>query len=125
MRPYKTITLKLELFRVDTRYIDLKPLGKGAYGTVCAAQDNVSGERVAIKKVADMFADLVTAKRMLREIRVNKHFVISTILSLIRCDPVWFWFKLDPICTQLLNHPVGHPNTVTQPPFIPLNHLAS
>ena len=77
MRPYKTITLKLEQFRVDTRYIDLKPLGKGAYGTVCAAQDNVSGERVAIKKVADMFADLVTAKRMLREIRVKQTLTLN------------------------------------------------
>ena len=70
-RPYKTITLKVGDFRVDTRYENLKPAGKGAYGTVCAAEDNVSGEGVAIKKVGGIFDDLVAAKRILREIRVN------------------------------------------------------
>ena len=40
---------------------------------VCSATDTVTGEEVAIKKVADVFADLVDAKRILREIKLLQH----------------------------------------------------
>ena len=60
-------------FTVDIRYQKLKRIGSGAYGIVCSAVDQVTGMKVAIKKVGDVFADLVDAKRILREIRILTH----------------------------------------------------
>eukprot|EP00741_Cyanophora_paradoxa_P015073 tig00020848_g14544.t1 len=57
-------------FEVDERYELVKPMGNGAYGQVCSARDNVSGEMVAIKKVSKAFEDLTDAKRTLREIKI-------------------------------------------------------
>ena len=61
------------VFSVDERYYNLKKIGSGAYGVVCKAVDRITGQKVAIKKVADVFADLVDAKRILREIRILIH----------------------------------------------------
>ena len=41
---------------------------------VCSATDVVTNKEVAIKKVADVFEDLVDAKRILREIKLLQHF---------------------------------------------------
>ena len=60
--------------QVDVRYQNLAKIGSGAYGMVCSATDTVTGQEVAIKKVADVFADLVDAKRILREIKLLQHF---------------------------------------------------
>ncbi|GBG24548.1 Mitogen-activated protein kinase 1 [Hondaea fermentalgiana] len=60
-------------FEVETRYVNLRAVGQGSYGFVCSADDVVTGNKVAIKKVSDMFADLVDAKRILREIKLLKH----------------------------------------------------
>ena len=48
-------------------------IGAGAYGLVCKATDTVTGEEVAIKKVRDVFTDLVDAKRILRELKLLMH----------------------------------------------------
>ena len=49
------------------------------------------GNRVAIKKVKDTFADLVDAKRILREIKLLRHFVshenIISILDIMTYPP--------------------------------------
>lgn len=45
-------------------------VGRGSYGIVMAADDLVTGHRVAIKRVARVFQDLVDAKRILREIKL-------------------------------------------------------
>jgi len=60
-------------FDIDTRYTDLETIGDGAYGVVCSAWDSVLRRKVAIKKVADVFEDLVDAKRILREILLLRH----------------------------------------------------
>ena len=41
-------------FIVDERYNVTKELGQGAYGIVCAATNNTTGEGVAIKKVPNI-----------------------------------------------------------------------
>ena len=38
-------------FTLDRRYDDFKVVGKGSYGVVCSALDEVTGKRVAIKKI--------------------------------------------------------------------------
>ena len=40
---------------IDARYTPLKQIGTGAYGVVVAARDELTGERVAVKKVSNAF----------------------------------------------------------------------
>ncbi|KAL8668376.1 MAG: hypothetical protein Q9168_006994 [Polycauliona sp. 1 TL-2023] len=61
-------------FMVDERYNVTKELGQGAYGIVCAATNNQTGEGVAIKKVTNVFSKKILAKRALREIKLLQHF---------------------------------------------------
>jgi len=45
-------------------------IGKGSYGVVAAAIDSHTGERVAIKKINDIFGNVSDAARILREIKL-------------------------------------------------------
>ncbi|KAK8496050.1 hypothetical protein V6N13_089433 [Hibiscus sabdariffa] len=45
-------------------------IGKGSYGVVCSAIDTHTGEKVAIKKIHDIFEHLSDAARILREIKL-------------------------------------------------------
>jgi len=45
-------------------------IGKGSYGVVAAAIDTRTGERVAIKKIKDVFENVSDAARILREIKL-------------------------------------------------------
>eukprot|EP00691_Histiona_aroides_P001844 EC852404.1.p1 GENE.EC852404.1~~EC852404.1.p1 ORF type:complete len:163 (+),score=49.02 EC852404.1:176-664(+) len=74
--------LKAYEFNVDTRYKVTKVIGYGAYGVVAAGEDNESGERVGIKKIPDVFRDLVDGKRVLREIKLLQHFHHENVISL-------------------------------------------
>ena len=69
---------------VDVRHKNLKMIGAGAYGLVCKATDTVTGEEVAIKKVRDVFTDLVDAKRILRELKLLMHLGNITNIVHIR-----------------------------------------
>jgi len=61
-------------FEVCTRYTVLEPVGQGAYGIVCAAQDEEKDEQsVAIKKIENAFEHLSFTKRTLRELRILRH----------------------------------------------------
>ena len=61
-------------FEVDpARYTIMKAVGKGAFGVVCAAKDNLTGEVVAIKKISRVFENAIAAKRVLREIKLMRH----------------------------------------------------
>jgi serine/threonine protein kinase len=50
------------------------PQGNGSYGFVCSALDTVTGRKIAIKKIKNTFDDLIDAKRILREIKLLRHF---------------------------------------------------
>ncbi|XP_071905171.1 mitogen-activated protein kinase 19-like [Coffea arabica] len=52
------------------RYKILEVIGKGSYGVVCAAIDTHTGEKVAIKKINDIFEHISDAIRILREIKL-------------------------------------------------------
>jgi serine/threonine protein kinase len=74
-RQYHSIKVtKDNTFTIDVRYNQLKRIGGGSYGCVCSAVDQVTGKKVAIKKIGDTFRDLVDAKRILREIKLLRHF---------------------------------------------------
>ncbi|MCO5587763.1 hypothetical protein L7F22_041715 [Adiantum nelumboides] len=53
-----------------TRYILQEVIGKGSYGVVCSAIDTHTGQKVAIKKITDIFEHVSDATRILREIRL-------------------------------------------------------
>eukprot|EP00750_Incisomonas_marina_P019916 INCI3650.7.p1 GENE.INCI3650.7~~INCI3650.7.p1 ORF type:complete len:635 (+),score=120.26 INCI3650.7:62-1906(+) len=73
-RQFYTVHFRKAEFEIDVRYQNCKYLRSGAYGRVCSAIDSVDGSTVAIKKVPNMFEDLVDAKRILREIKLLLHF---------------------------------------------------
>jgi p38 MAP kinase len=70
-------------------YQNLNPVGSGAYGQVCSADDArvVSKEgvklRVAIKKLARPFQSAIHAKRTYRELRMLKHMRHENIIGLL------------------------------------------
>ncbi|CAI5522713.1 unnamed protein product [Closterium sp. Naga37s-1] len=75
------------IFEVPVRYVPLVPIGRGAYGIVCSARDETTGEEVAIKKIGKAFNDRTDAKRTLREIvllRNMNHPNVIAIKDIIR-----------------------------------------
>ncbi|RWW00176.1 hypothetical protein BHE74_00026217 [Ensete ventricosum] len=58
-----------ELF-VASRYHVQEVIGKGSYGVVGAAIDTHTGEKVAIKKINEVFEHVSDATRILREIKL-------------------------------------------------------
>ncbi|XWS13575.1 hypothetical protein CRYUN_Cryun36dG0048700 [Craigia yunnanensis] len=53
-----------------SRYRIEEVIGKGSYGVVCSAYDTHTGEKVAIKKINDIFEHVSDATRILREIKL-------------------------------------------------------
>ncbi|GMH08385.1 hypothetical protein Nepgr_010225 [Nepenthes gracilis] len=53
-----------------SRYRIEEVIGKGSYGVVCSAYDTHFGEKVAIKKINDIFEHVSDATRILREIKL-------------------------------------------------------
>ncbi|CAH2071177.1 unnamed protein product [Thlaspi arvense] len=62
------------MFEVSNKYVPpIRPIGRGAYGFVCAAVDSETHEEIAIKKIGKAFDNKVDAKRTLREIKLLRH----------------------------------------------------
>jgi hypothetical protein len=61
------------VFEVTTRYVDLQPVGMGAFGLVCSAKDQLTSTSVAIKKIMKPFSTPVLSKRTYRELKLLKH----------------------------------------------------
>ncbi|XP_064980015.1 mitogen-activated protein kinase 9-like isoform X1 [Musa acuminata AAA Group] len=72
-QPYKKSMLDTEFFTEygeASQYQIQEVIGKGSYGVVAAAVDTHAGERVAIKKINDVFEHVSDATRILREIKL-------------------------------------------------------
>ncbi|KAG9389572.1 Protein kinase domain [Carpediemonas membranifera] len=82
MDGYTTHTFNGTRFTVPSRYTVQKPLGSGAYGVVCLATDTLTGENVAIKKIARLFDHVIDTKRALRELIILSHFSHQNIIQL-------------------------------------------
>lgn len=70
---YKKSMLDKEFFTEygeATRYQIQEVIGRGSYGVVAAAVDTHTGERMAIKKINDVFEHVSDATRILREIKL-------------------------------------------------------
>jgi len=108
MREHHYFEVSNTRFRLSKRYKLIKPIGQGAYGVVIACEDRLRGKldsqlssgssggsgnkgkknsrtygKVAVKKITSAFDDLVDAKRILREIRLLRHFNHENIIRVL------------------------------------------
>jgi mitogen-activated protein kinase 1/3 len=85
---YVNFTVAGTDFEVSNRYKPpIRPIGRGAYGIVCALKDSHTGEEVAVKKIGNAFDNRIDAKRTLREIKLLRHMDhenVITITDIIR-----------------------------------------
>jgi len=68
-------------FEAPKRYTVLEPVGQGSYGLVCAVKDEVTQERVAIKKIENVFEHICFTKRTLQELRILRHFSHENLID--------------------------------------------
>ena len=76
-------SLKKEWGPILDRYEPLKILGSGSYGKVIEAIDKTTSKKVAIKKINDLFVDLIDTKRVLREITLLRFMKNPFIVKLL------------------------------------------
>jgi len=69
-------------FEVPAHYTVLEPVGRGAYGVVCSAQNNETGDYCAIKKIENVFEDISFSKRTLRELRILRQLKHENIIDI-------------------------------------------
>lgn len=70
-------------FDLDTAaYQPIENIGIGAYGVVCSAIHRKTNDRVAIKKIPNVFDVKDVAKRTYREIKILKHFKHDNIIRI-------------------------------------------
>ena len=74
LRCFPLLTTNYDCTVGTSRYALIDVVGRGAYGVVCAARDELGGSGseslVAIKKINNAFEHAVYTKRTLREIRL-------------------------------------------------------
>lgn len=91
-------TRRKETFEIDSCYVPIKPVGRGAYGVVCSAKqtsssssrmdtdaganESSSSGKVAIKKVSCAFQNSTDSRRILREIKILRQFKHENIIAL-------------------------------------------
>eukprot|EP01138_Halocafeteria_seosinensis_P004004 gb/GECG01004093.1/.p1 GENE.gb/GECG01004093.1/~~gb/GECG01004093.1/.p1 ORF type:complete len:277 (+),score=16.96 gb/GECG01004093.1/:1-831(+) len=96
-RGYRRHFLHDQVFVVRNRYVQLEASFCGANGLVAKANDLVTGRKVAIKKITNVFRDGVQVKRILRELKLLRHFRehdnITHIVDIMTEPPVRLEFR--------------------------------
>ncbi|WJX37414.1 Cyclin-dependent kinase 7 [Trifolium repens] len=75
-------TMWKTLFEIDTKYCPIKPMGRGAYGVVCSFVNKETDEKVAIKKIGNVFDNHVDSLRTLRELKLLRHVRHENVITL-------------------------------------------
>ena len=70
------------LFEIDTKYVPIKPIRRGAYGIVCSSINRETNEKVAIKKINNAFDNHIDALRTLRELKLLRHLHHENVIAL-------------------------------------------
>ncbi|KAE9586157.1 putative mitogen-activated protein kinase CMGC-MAPK family [Lupinus albus] len=70
------------LFEIDTKYVPIKPIGRGSYGIVCSSVNRETNEKVAIKKIQNAFENHIDALRTLRELKLLRHIQHENVIAL-------------------------------------------
>jgi len=68
-----------------------RPIGYGAFGVVWAVTDPRTGKRIALKKMPNVFQNIVSSKRVYRELRMLcyfKHDNVLRALDILQPDPM-------------------------------------
>ncbi|XP_056696091.1 mitogen-activated protein kinase 7-like [Spinacia oleracea] len=82
------------LFEIDSKYEPIDSIGKGSYGIVCSCRNTDTNEKVAIKKISDVFSSQVDALRTLRELiilrNIRHHNVVQLKDVMITCSKSTF-----------------------------------
>ena len=74
-------------FYLPPQYSAFRPLGRGSFGTVISADDSARGRRVAIKKISCAGVDVLSVKRVLRELNLLQaldHPHVLAVLDVLR-----------------------------------------
>lgn len=90
-------------FRILRRYINLRAIGSGAQGFVCAAFDCHTQTNVAIKKLSRPFQNVTHAKRAFREFSIMKlvhHKNVSVLILSFFTSKSLFVFAQDYFIAQ-------------------------
>ncbi|KAK5775077.1 hypothetical protein PVK06_042944 [Gossypium arboreum] len=92
-------TMWQTLFEVDTKYVPIKPIGRGSYGIVCSSINRETNEKVAIKKISNVFQNHVDALRTLRELKLlrqirHDNVIIKSSQPLSNDHCKYFLFQL-------------------------------
>lgn len=108
---YYRVEVQKTTWDVPRRYVQLRSVGSGAYGTVCSAIDQKTTEKVAIKKLYRPFQSLVHAKRAYRELRLLRHIQHDNVISLLNVftphsslDAFQTFYMVMPFVAQDLGH---------------------
>ncbi|GAB4861908.1 Mitogen-activated protein kinase 4 [Ancistrocladus abbreviatus] len=75
-------TLGQTLFEVNKKYTSIKAIGRGSYGVVCSAFNRKTSQKVAIKKIFNVFDNLVGVVRALRELKILRHVKHKNMIEL-------------------------------------------
>nr|Q8MXI4.1 RecName: Full=Mitogen-activated protein kinase pmk-2; AltName: Full=Stress-activated protein kinase pmk-2; AltName: Full=p38 MAP kinase 2 [Caenorhabditis elegans] len=94
---YHEVELNKTKWVLPQWYNSLKPLGEGAYGVVCTAEYEPTGDRVAIKKFFRPFQSTIHAKRTYRELKLLRTLQHDNVLEMIDV------FTPDPDASSLNN----------------------
>lgn len=70
------------MFEIDTKYVPIKPIGRGAYGIVCSSINRETNEKVAIKRINNVFDNRIDALRTLRELKLLRHLRHENVIGL-------------------------------------------
>ncbi|KAI3807334.1 hypothetical protein L1987_23260 [Smallanthus sonchifolius] len=70
------------VFELDTKYVPIKPIGRGACGIVCSSINRETDEKVAIKKIHNTFDNRTDALRTLRELKLLRHLQHENVIAL-------------------------------------------
>jgi len=84
---YKRYNICGMRFETTRNYAVRKAVGQGAYGLVCSGRNVETGKTVAIKKIPKAFEDTIDCKRLLREIKILRHFHHDNVLGLVDILP--------------------------------------
>ena len=86
---YRVSTIAGIVFTLQSRFQDpIRPIGIGAFGAVISSRDSTLNKVVAVKKLANIFADLIQTKRVCRELRCLLSFNHPRVIKLLDIPPI-------------------------------------
>ncbi len=84
-------------WQVGSDYEILKQIGSGSYGCVVEAKKLSTGQKVAIKRMNNLFDDTVDCKRILREITLLRLLQHENLISIVEIIEPRSWDTFDHI----------------------------